>query len=732
MYEEGHADYAARYDDYVGYFRLEAKGNKGSFVRVHLYFTGFFMRIVPTLSYTQRYRTPYDVKAPDYDQFFIIPRNVSATVTVGVEEKKKCKKSISYRRFDGSLSREYQFPPPPNLKSRDGSIPRWMYAWSRKYKRKFEFTLLVKSRAAVGGPIQLFPSFYVRVPGSGPPNSYTIVFRATKPRYYTLDIDHFGTYWKLAGPVSLPQFSLEDISMKCSGSATYYPRTLCGEILSDTVYHVSYQLVIAAKKKVKAVLRSADENAETWLPTPGDVRTYRLTLEDPGHEEVSAVRFILEDTSSHPGIATNAGNHVRFDQCPDCTLGKKVERTSCTEVFSGATLQRSYAHYNACPLDSLPDVFFSSRENPGFDLSEDGINQNLQYTISQKAYLEPVDQDEITIKVTVMDGAASSRLRAEVMVGGLWFPAQAEGPDAESDGLRLMIPVDRDNNGLADRWEDIFKTYDPGEDAESSPGASHPGDGLTAFEEYRGIYSRGRFAWPSPKEKDVFVHDYSGQYGDELNEVASFFQRYNLTLWQLNGDEFRNEIVNYQESKYKKGDQYAIVVMALSQCPGVDLSKWTSGRAAHVGPPTRDHHTALMRDFVGGDFPLAQFVSYHTSEGTLAHELGHLMNLPHHGDKDRMMKVDSSGEEAWVACRGGQHSGRKDCIMRYNCARYFLDMDFIPQSAITRFVLGVRDKLQPFSDYGQENMFCKDAQGDSVCGPATCGACLERINVKSY
>ena len=131
-----------------------------------------------------------------------------------------------------------------------------------------------------------------------------------------------------------------------------------------------------------------------------------------------------------------------------------------------------------------------------------------------------------------------------------------------------------------------------------------------------------------------------------------------------------------------------------------------------------------------------------TLTGTLAHEIGHNLGIPHHGDGDGELTTtlkSSGGREIessfYVACRGGEHSGRKDCFMKYNCADYFLDMDFVPKSWITRAVMGMRDKLKTFdkeTEYGAENYFCTDSQGEGVCGNARNGNCLGRLQVKSY
>ena len=85
------------------------------------------------------------------------------------------------------------------------------------------------------------------------------------------------------------------------------------------------------------------------------------------------------------------------------------------------------------------------------------------------------------------------------------------------------------------------------------------------------MYCQGEHERLKPGKKDVFVHDYSRKFGSSLATVKELYEKQGIYLWRLRGAEFLDEVVNYQAGDHKNGDQYAVVVMALSQCPGLDF-----------------------------------------------------------------------------------------------------------------------------------------------------------------
>jgi hypothetical protein len=330
------------------------------------------------------------------------------------------------------------------------------------------------------------------------------------------------------------------------------------------------------------------------------------------------------------------------------------------------------------------------------------------------------------------------------MVGGVWHDARAEGPLAADDAC-LELPLDRDRDLLPDIWEAEAGVDEASSDQEQLQGNPNTGDGLANLEEYRGVYLQGRHQRTDPLVSDVFVHDYSQRFGVNLDQLDLAWLAQGLRVRRVRGNEMRDDVVNYHVPESDPNRQYALVVMSLDQVPGLD---WGSALGkAYVSPPCAEANTCVIRpdagDFAGVATSLAEVLSK-TQEhrprdfttGVLGHELGHNLNLPHHGEGDALVDLASFnlGGSGWVACDHGQHSGRRDCFMAYRCATHHLAMDFVPASGITRWAAGLADRLTPYDQslYGDRSYFCADRTGDGVCGDARAGNCLGSIKVRSW
>ena len=761
LIEMSKSNFVLPYENYQGYFIFEAHGDQGGHAKMHLQFNGFYVCPTLTMSMAKQGIIPY---SPQYkDIYQIIPMSITANVSSNLSRHCVAPVTQINSNFKGSFSDAFPVPPPPNLESSDGSIPQWMHrVISKFWKDRLRFAIRIESNQPDGGQALMNIDAYaifngIRTTPNGTREMKKKIFftQDDRRREPHLSVNSANVSWRLPGPMVVPdKFSIEDISLSHSGSdeftSDHCPPGYTQE--SDQSWRFGYRFAIAAKREIKAKLTALDKDAENYLPKPGDVRRFLLTLEEPGPDEVQEVRFTLEKVSSHPGISTNAGNHIRSDVCGDCTQGRDVQIVFRETGFAGTddkqqTLRRSYVHYNACALDSKPDAYFSGRENPTYDLSEDGDAEKLQYTISPKAKLDSMDSQTAEVRVTVMDGAAAGRIRAEVKVAGLWYPARAEGPGAGPNGTYLWLVKDEDGDGLADSWHTEHGSPGPDDDLDSLEGNHHPGDGLTAFEEYRGVYAGGDFRRLDPRTMDFFVHDYSRRFAAPLDTVKGIYERQGLKMWLLNQDEFLDDVVNYQESGHRGGEQYNLVVMDPGQCPGLDMTNALG--LAYVSPPGKEHNTVVVDHLTLANASLEELLggqpkrgTQQTLAGTLAHELGHNLNMDHHGDGDGMLEktlTGSGGKKVkkvfYVACLGGEHSGAKNCIMKYNCASKFLDQKFVPQSFVTRIAQNVWNRLKNFDQdagFGAENMICTSAAGIGVCGDARKGNCRSQLKVKSY
>lgn len=762
------------YPDHVGNVTLTGKGSQGSRFSVSWTFTGFHVWVIPALSGMIDSGMTVIPKTVA-DKYALYPVNTRVTVHARMYGRR------GNTEWTNTLNRSYS----SGLPDRD----RFTELLAAKDLPCFPFNINFDDRRPAGGGCTLMLQGYTSATGVTRPVPVTT---NTEGHGRSDCIDHYrneswaGKSFFNSGVAFLPyndyrcradsspsnrdfpnilagmggmwiefsgppievenEIDLEDIS--CSG---FFEQESSG---GDEQFEMTLRWRLGLRKEVDVTLEPEDEQEFAWLPSPGDTRRYTLTLDEPGPQEVEAIRFTLHNTSGHPGVATNAGNHVRDGSCSDCEEGKKAVKRAWETFFSTRAdgeplpIHRIYTQYNDCPVDHLPDLFFTEAENQGFELSEEGKSTELAYEISQGIEKdEEITEDTYTVTVSVMDSAASGELSAEIRWGGEWYEAKALGRTADESETRLLIPLDEDDDDISDIWEQGKGVDDPDGDDDSRPAGRYPGDGLTNFEEYRGVYAEGALTRLWPDYRDVFVYDDSTRYQAQLRQVQAEYGAHDIQLWILEEDEFRDDLINWYEADHRNGDQYIVVVMSHHSVPQVAMTD-AAGMASRVGPPVREANTVIIDTahgeyvYRGGnpaDTTLADLLSGDAVEPsrelshfamTIGHELGHDLNLPHHGEGERYVEVD--GRRGWAACLGGEHSGVRDCFMRYNNATWFIDLEFVPRTALGRWLSS--GELAPYPDpMGSENMFCDTTSGSDCCGDAAGGGeCLERLKVRSY
>lgn len=194
------------------------------------------------------------------------------------------------------------------------------------------------------------------------------------------------------------------------------------------------------------------------------------------------------------------------------------------------------------------------------------------------------------------------------------------------EGSELKIPVDDNDNHIADAWEKAKGVSGKPADADDETGPEgnhHDGDGLTLYEEYRGFAVKGQHFSSNPLRKDLFICDNTDAKvagpGIKLFEKAS----------QINVHE-----VNYKEI----GSSSRIINANHAQAPhavdqhGLLIEDGPKGASPQQVPVSNDapfgspKHTLFVQLPVGPKYksgdPLVD----------VAHEIGHAVGLQHHGD----------------------------------------------------------------------------------------------------
>ncbi len=542
---------------------------------------------------------------------------------------------------------------------------------------------------------------------------------------------HSSFWFESKGPIGLSEdFDMASPRLLGAVSGQTAPgNPKCSYLNTDETFRFDVKWNIGLQQKVDATIEPTFTNEAEWMPEYNQIREYKITLVDPGPEGIGKLRVSLLDTSAHPGIATNAGNHSQqAPVCSDCTRALARERHSDTQNFHGVTVTRHYHGFNACPMDDLPDLYFRAADNPGFTLV-DPITAELQHPISQVIELADTTESTYLVAVMVKDSGASARLVAEVEIVGSWIPVKAIGPTADPMGMALMLPLDQDTDGVADRWEAIHSASDVSGDTENIPGAVNTGDGLTNFEEYRGIYALGQFVRTDPEQKTIFVHDYTGRRLPEIQAMRDFYAPKGLQVYSVDGSEFFEDVVNYQRTDAKRGDQYLAVLIENPATPTgvgyrVFAEDWLTfaGKASHIGPPQKGLNTMALQYRIE--------TRAHEPWAVVGHELGHLMNVAHHGDTDNW--VDTPAGREFAALEGGQHSGDFNCIMKYEAATQFCTFPRLMRYNTWFF------EPYPLQVSRPVTSLCTDKTGTGTnaagawAGNATVGNCTAQVKVRSY
>jgi hypothetical protein len=188
------------------------------------------------------------------------------------------------------------------------------------------------------------------------------------------------------------------------------------------------------------------------------------------------------------------------------------------EIINGSHLPGISTNYPILPEDPPKepiDLYFAPQDKQ--------TDPNIRVLNDSTAVTDKLVTEAVVVVVS-RDFGGHGRIRAMAMRSG----EMAECPD---DGKpSISVPFDLNNNLIADKWEKDMgiEGADKLEDKDNLPkGQGREGDGLTAFEEYRGFICEndvkascdgghtqrtGKHVRTSPLCRDVFIHDADGLF----------------------------------------------------------------------------------------------------------------------------------------------------------------------------------------------------------------------------
>jgi hypothetical protein len=396
----------------------------------------------------------------------------------------------------------------------------------------------------------------------------------------------------------------------------------------------------------------------------------------------------------------------------------------------GVTL--NWPPQNKVATPPQPDLDFNNPVNralyPAVNISPNGTSAQIP--------LDPSNVGSLTSVVMVVDShdwGAWATLNVTATVAGQNIPGHLTLPNGQNV-TDILLPKRQPGSFIADSWKmnhGVPLGTPDSDDSETSPDNNpYPGDGLTLYEEYRGIYVHCPTfdAVPGsgcigglmhregdPKKKDLFIVNRMGS--DALAGMTRFASGsgVNVCCRTLGPDQITTDhIINFNHARGPhEADQHAIIIVKGN--PDANLCTETLSGGQGAAQPKN-----ISKIYIP---PLGNVLQTATKEGGVArflwakqiypngvaHEIGHSVDISHHGAGDDPHGVNwttldgtsvleggglvpvrvfaENGKElkasdlnlslgkiltTWRGEVGSEHSGDVFCFMRYNIAQQYI------------------------------------------------------------
>ena len=323
--------------------------------------------------------------------------------------------------------------------------------------------------------------------------------------------------------------------------------------------------------------------------------------------------------------------------------------------------------------------------------------------------IESTDQTSVNraeVDLTAMDFGAHGEVRAYISpaCGGGWMQVPME-----HGGSFAKYPTKDDDGNFMSDLEQNYRGLAALSDEDAEPKGDGPGDGFTAFEEYRGFVVplltscrsplERKHVRTSPKQKTLFIHvsdpvlsftalafaDTSGlqvrgicpaEYVDDDTRIVNFTM-HTFPGQLVIGEGLRGTTLTQAEPQHGLHlVNQTIGGGVLGQSIAVDPA------GSGIGPPRHVKRVAIDLPAIRAAYGLSRQIDLTTV--ITHHELGHAIGIGHHGDKNHvgpiallttpgctvgMIEGTVDGQPACtatgIALEGQQNSGNASCPMKY-------------------------------------------------------------------
>jgi hypothetical protein len=460
---------------------------------------------------------------------------------------------------------------------------------------------------------------------------------------------------------------------------------------------------------------------ESWMPEGGadektvgntlGVEAYLLTDSGglpPLNIKAKSFKFELSDVSKEPGVCLN-------------------------QPLQNATRDA--------------DLKFEAMKNPGSELPD------------EKTVITKGPDIVGTAVISCYDWGAFGKLKVTAeLEDGQKLTGYLAGQKGTTE---ILLPKRAKDSKIADAFRKNTQAKDDSDDDEQ-PGNTNKGDGLTFFEEYRGLMAKGQHLRLKLDRKEVIVENTIGQLiagGLGLFERTANIDIVGVKPGELSSDPTdhkKDRLVNINSETGKRGDQHGLRITEGPTNPSVP------GRAFHYDDPTgakqtpmkspaeckevrlKDQHMFDLRD--PSVLPVSRNALQDTMDWVVAHELAHGVGVQHHGKNPGLIDItvgaglgqeviDANGQQMTlpamlqgeVGIPGGDAGGDVDCIMTYNG---IYDWIRVPGGGqITYYKIG---SVPHGTHFCVSKAGTGRNAGGKLFGNASVGECLKQFQVRDW
>lgn len=268
-----------------------------------------------------------------------------------------------------------------------------------------------------------------------------------------------------------------------------------------------------------------------------------------------------------------------------------------------------------------------------------------------------------SFSIAAFDGGAHAMLEViAFMEDGTQVTGHYLKPDGPSP-----VPYPRRAAGrlIAEAWLSKYDHPNESDDKEQTVGNRNHGDGLTAYEEYRGVISEGKHKRLDPVKKELGIRvkkEDVSLFRKGFALFAATTQVIPVICYTSEMEEDRK--FNRNSKTTKAGDQYGLYIENRDLGDGIGetlpeqnfkTTKITTGVYINV-ERIRFVHAEIIRV---NDLKKLPYTAEEDIDNTVAHELAHGIGIPHHGSSGKGViytKKESPKAEIIFLLENGQPS----------------------------------------------------------------------------